>query len=47
MLNLIINKKSNLVVLNSRIKKIDSIENVYVEEFNKDFMKLRIKYLGS
>ena len=41
-----INKKSNLVVLNSRIKKIDSIENVYVEEFNKDFMKLRIKYLG-
>ena len=41
------NKKSNLVKLNSRIKKIDSIENVYVEEFNKDYMNLKIKYLGN
>ena len=41
-----LNKKSNLVKLNSRIKKIDSIENIYVQEFNKDFMKLRIKFLG-
>ena len=42
-----LNKKSNLVKLNSKIKKIDSIENVYVQEFNKDYMKLKIKYLGS
>ena len=42
-----LNKKSNLVKLNSQIKKIDSIENVYVQEFNKDYMKLKIKYLGS
>ena len=41
-----LNKKSNLVELNSRIKKIDLIKNVYVQEFNKDYMNLRIKYLG-
>jgi len=42
-----LNKKSNLVKLNSKIKKIDSIEKVYVEKFNKDYMNLRIKYLGN
>ena len=41
-----LNKKSNLVELNLRIKNIDLIENVYVQDFNKDFMNLRIKYLG-
>ena len=41
-----LNKKNNLVKLNSKIEKIDSIENVYVQEFNKDYMKLRIKYFG-
>ena len=41
-----LNKNSNLVKLNLRIKKIDAIENVIVNEFNKDFMNLRIKYLG-
>ncbi len=41
-----VNKKSNLVVLNSRIKNVDSIENIYVQDFNKEFMSLRIKYLG-
>ncbi len=39
-------KKSNLVELNLRIKNIDVIENVYVQEFNKDYMSLKIKYLG-
>ena len=41
-----LNKKSNLVELNLRIKKIDLIENVYDQDFNKDFVNLRIKYLG-
>ena len=41
-----LNKKSNLVKLNAKIKKIDSIENIYVQEFNKDYMNLRIKYFG-
>ena len=41
-----LSKKSNLVILNSRIKNIESIENIYVQDFNKDSMNLRIKYLG-
>ena len=38
--------KSNLVLLSSRIKKISLIEDIFVQEFNKDYVKLRIKYLG-
>ena len=38
--------KSNLVELNLRLKKVDSIENIYVQEFNKNYMNLKIKYLG-
>ena len=41
-----LNKKNNLVQLNLRVKNIDLIEKIYVKEFNKDYMKLRIKYLG-
>ena len=41
-----LSKKSNLVELNTRINKIELIENVYVQEFNKDYMNIRIKYLG-
>ena len=43
---LIINKKNNLVELNSRLKKIDLVENLYVKEFNKNIVFLKIKYLG-
>jgi len=39
-------RKGNLVELNSRIKNIDSIEKIFVQEFNKDYIDLRIKYLG-
>tara|TARA_Y200000002_G_scaffold200794_1_gene165713 strand:- start:785 stop:1837 length:1053 start_codon:yes stop_codon:yes gene_type:complete len=42
----ILNKKSSLVELKSRINSIDLIDSIYVQEFNKDYMKLRIKYLG-
>ena len=45
-LKLNIVKKNNLVEIKSRIKKIDAIENIYVQDFNKDYMNLRIKYLG-
>ena len=38
--------KSNLVEIKKRIKEIQLIENIYVQEFNKDNMNLRIKYLG-
>ena len=41
-----INKSNNLVELNLRIKKIDLIENIFVQEFNKNYVNLRIKYLG-
>ena len=40
-----LSKKTNLVEFNSIIKNIDQIENVYVQEFNKDYI-LKIKYLG-
>ena len=41
-----IRKNSNLVKLNSRLKKIDLIENIFVQEFNSDTVLLKIKYLG-
>ena len=41
-----LNKKSNLVLLNSKIKNIDLIDNIFVQEFNKDYVNLKIKYLG-
>ena len=41
-----LNKTNSLIELNSRIKNIDSIENIYIQEFNKDYVNLKIKYLG-
>ena len=41
-----VNTKNNLVDLEERIKKIDLIDQVYVQKFNKDFVILKIKYLG-
>jgi hypothetical protein len=43
---LISDKKNNLVELNSRLKKIDLIENIFVRQFNKESIFLKIKYLG-
>ena len=39
-------KKNNLIFLNSKIKKIDQIEEIFVLEFNKDYVNMKIKYLG-
>ncbi len=41
-----VNTKNNLVDLKERIKKIDLIDQVYVQKFNKDFIILKIKYMG-
>ena len=41
-----VNKKDSLVELHTRIKNIDAIENIFVQEFNKEYMNLRVKYLG-
>ena len=43
---LILNKKNNLVELNRRLKKIDSIDDLYVQEFNNEYVLLKIRYLG-
>jgi hypothetical protein len=42
-----ISKKSNLVELRTRLKKIDLIENIYIKKFNKESIFLKIKYLGN
>ena len=41
-----INRNNNLVKLNSKLKNIDLVDNIYVQEFNKDYVFLKIKYLG-
>ena len=41
-----LDNKDNLVLLNSKVKNIDLIENIFVQEFNKNYVNLRIKYLG-
>ena len=35
-----------MVQLKSRLKKIDLIENIYIQEFNKESVFLKIKYFG-
>ena len=32
--------------LNKRLKKIDLIDDLYVQEFNNEYVLLKIKYLG-
>jgi hypothetical protein len=41
-----ITKNSNLIELNLRLKKIGLIENIFIQEFNKNTVYLTIKYLG-
>ena len=46
MLRLKIDKNNNLVLLKSKINNIDLIENIFIQEFNNDYVKLKIKYFG-
>ena len=32
--------------LNSKMKNIDLIENIFVQDLNKNYVNLKIKYLG-
>jgi len=41
-----INKKNNLLTLNQRLRKIDLIEEIFVQEFNNSSVFIKIKYLG-
>ena len=43
---LLIRKDKNLVELKERLKQIDLIDNIYVQEFNNEYIFLKIKYLG-
>ena len=45
-IRLILSKKTSLVEFNNKVNKIDLVEKVYIKDFNKDYMNLRIKYLG-
>ena len=40
------NNKSSLIEFNTRVKKIDLIDNFYVQKINKDYVLVKIKYLG-
>ena len=41
-----LNNKSNLVKFNNRLEKIDLIDEYYVQQLNKDYILVKIKYLG-
>lgn len=43
---LILDSDNDLVELNKRLKKIESIENIFVQEFNNKYIFLKMKYLG-
>ena len=42
-----LNKKNNLVELDKRIKNIDLIENIFVQELNNEYVLIKLKYLGN
>jgi len=41
-----LNKKNNLVEFDNRLKKIDLVDDFYVQRLNKDFVLIKIKFLG-
>lgn len=41
-----INKKNSLVELKKRVEQIDLVEKIFIQEFNNEFVVLRIKFLG-
>ena len=43
---LIINKKSNLVELNNRLRNIDTVDGIFIQEFNNKYVLLKLRYLG-
>ena len=41
-----LNKKKNLVEFNNRLENIDLIDNFFIQRLNKDYVLIKIKYLG-
>ena len=39
-----LNKNNNLVELNKRLRQIDEIENIYVQEFNNQFVLIKLSF---
>ena len=39
-------KNDNLIIFNDKLKKIDLVDNFFVQQFNKDYVLIKIKYLG-
>ena len=41
-----INNKNNLVELKNRLRNIDTVDGIFVQEFNNKYVLLKLKYLG-
>ena len=42
----IISKKNNLVELNKKLQNIDTVDGIFVQEFNNKYVLLKLRYLG-
>ena len=45
-IKLILNKKNDLVEFKKKMNKINLVNNIYIKEMNKDYVLVKIKYLG-
>ncbi len=43
---LAINRNNNLVELNKRLQNIDTVDGIFVQEFNNKYILLKLRYLG-
>ena len=43
---LYLDKKSNFVIFKKKLNDLDLVENIFIQEFNKDYVNIKIKYLG-
>ena len=41
-----INNKNNLVELKNRLRNIDTVDGIFVQEFNNKYVLLKLRYLG-
>ena len=43
---IIVNKKNNLVEFNDRLRNVDTVDGIFVQEFNNKYVLLKLRYLG-
>ena len=41
-----LDRKKNLIEFNNRLENIDLIDNFFIQRLNKDYVLIKIKYLG-